>query len=105
MGRGRCQFMLVAAMATMLMFAQAEPRRRWARMFSYSTSIDTVGFIDLCLCVSLAAIFAAGLVLTVVGLVKHRKMLWIMGVVAMAASVAAGIALAGLMFALSGRSP
>jgi hypothetical protein len=61
-------------------------------------------FIHLCLCVPLAAIFAAGLVLTVVGLVKDRKKLWIIGVVAMVASLVAGIALAGLMFALSGKS-
>ena len=97
--------MLVAAMATMLMFAQAKPRRSLASLFYNGTFTDAVFFIDLGLCVPLAAIFIGGLVLTVVGLVKDRKKLWIIGVVAMAASVAAGIALAGLMFALSGRSP
>ena len=97
--------MLVAAMATMLMFAQEQSRRRGGSMFYYSTFTDGLFFIDLCLCVPLAAIFAAGLVLTVVGLVKHRKKLWIIGVVAMVVSLVAGIALAGLMFALSGRSP
>jgi Na+-transporting NADH:ubiquinone oxidoreductase subunit NqrC len=41
----------------------------------------------------------------VVGLVKHQKKLWIIGVIAMVVSLVTGIAVAGLMFALSGRSP
>jgi hypothetical protein len=88
---------LFPAIAELLMLAQAPPHHSHVKMFWYSTSFGPLPDY-------LAMLFIAGMALTVVGLLKHRKVLWIIGLVAMAASVAAAITL-GLKFALSGRSP
>ena len=56
----------------------AQEHRSRAFMFSYATFTDYIGFIDL---LPICAIFVAGLVLFIVGLTKHRRWLWISGLI------------------------
>ena len=56
----------------------AEVRRSPASMFYCATFTDYTGFMGL---LPIYAIFVAGLVLFIVGLVKHRRWLWISGLI------------------------
>jgi hypothetical protein len=86
---------LLPAIAELLVLAQEQPHHGHAKMFFYSTSCQVPEYLPM--------LFIAGMALTVVGIQKHRRVLWIIGVFAMAASATA-ITL-GLLFALSAGGP
>jgi len=70
-----------AAMPLVLEVVAERRRRSLANLFYVSTFTDVIGFIDvLAACVSVLFL-GTGVVLLIVGLVKHRKGLWITGLV------------------------